>query len=202
MTDKPDTNTTDESTESHILAHYLKKNPKNGIPMSNVKRKITNNHATRDSLTTATETVKRKHELVQDEDFKPDIKNSLSDAPQIRLIDGRIALDEESLVTSRQSEQIDRERVEETQKRITSASFRKKTIPRDRWSAQEEKLLYEGLSVWGTDFGIISQYLKGKTREQIKNKFKKEEKIYPFKIRDALSERKSFDGSIFHSIKR
>lgn len=201
MASKTDTNITEESTESHILAHYLKKNPKNGIPMSNVKRKMANNHISHDSSVTV-ETVKKKHELIQIGDFKSDIKNSLSDAPQIRLINGRITLDEESLVTSRQSEQIDREHVEETQKRITSASFRKKTTPRDRWSAQEEKLLYEGLSIWGTDFGIISQYLKGKTREQIKNKFKKEEKIYPFKIRDALFERKSFDDSLFHSIKR
>lgn len=194
-----------QSTEAHSLAYYLKKNPKNGTPMSKGKTKFDENTVPVGSIQSSIEENSKKKKKVVHIDEKTDLKlhktDVLPNAPQIRLVDGRIALDEESLVTFRKSEHIDREHVEETQKYTTSASFRKRTTPRDRWSAQEEKLLYEGLSVWGTDFGIISHYLKSKTREQIKNKFKKEERIYPSKIRDALSEKKPFDESIFNSIK-
>ena len=43
-------------------------------------------------------------------------------------------------------------------------------------------LLTQALQLFGTDFGMISKFMKKRTREQIKSKYKKESRLNPAKI--------------------
>ncbi|KAJ0077619.1 hypothetical protein Patl1_36484 [Pistacia atlantica] len=53
-------------------------------------------------------------------------------------------------------------------------SFMKKT-PTVRWSKQDTDLFYEAVRQFGTDLSMIQQLFPGRTRQQIKLKYKKEE---------------------------
>lgn len=169
----------EEPAPVKTMASYLR-NQKGGIPM-----------------TSSSDTRKTKTELSSIDVLVAAIPE-VSDAPQVRLLDGRIVVDEESLVASRRAAPISREHVEETNMRITSSSFRrKKAQTKIQWSEEENKMFYEGLSVFGTDFGMISIHMKTKTRDQIRNKFKRDEKAQPARIRLALTNHKSLDDSLF-----
>jgi hypothetical protein len=45
----------------------------------------------------------------------------------------------------------------------------------------------------GTDFSLIEQHFPGRSRNDLKNKFKKEEKLRPEYVDKMLSERKYFE---------
>lgn len=61
-----------------------------------------------------------------------------------------------------------------------------KSSASSKWSTKDTGLFYEYLQLHGTEFNIIQQYFPEKSREQIKNKFKKEEKVNPSKIQKSL----------------
>jgi len=46
----------------------------------------------------------------------------------------------------------------------------------DRWSEEEKEKLEMGLRIFGTDFELLSKLLKSKSRDQIKNRFRKLER--------------------------
>jgi transcription factor TFIIIB component B'' len=49
----------------------------------------------------------------------------------------------------------------------------------------------------GTDFSVIEQHFPGRSRNDLKNKFKKEEKLRPEYVDKMLSERKPYDPNQF-----
>ncbi|WP_422482684.1 transcription factor TFIIIB component B'' homolog, partial [Pleomorphochaeta sp. DL1XJH-081] len=59
--------------------------------------------------------------------------------------------------------------------------------PRARWSKQDTELFYEAVQQFGTDFSMIAQLFPGRIREQIRNKYKKEERQHPLRLREALT---------------
>lgn len=65
-----------------------------------------------------------------------------------------------------------------------------------RWSKQDTELFYEAVQQFGTDLTMIQQLFPGRTRRQVKLKYKKEERQHPSKLRDALTSR-SRDNSHF-----
>ncbi|XP_058003162.1 uncharacterized protein LOC110649928 isoform X2 [Hevea brasiliensis] len=67
-------------------------------------------------------------------------------------------------------------------------SFMDKT-PTARWSKQDTELFYEGIRQFGTDLSMIQQLFPGRTRHQIKLKFKKEERQHPLRLSEALNSR-------------
>ncbi|PON65136.1 Octamer-binding transcription factor [Parasponia andersonii] len=71
---------------------------------------------------------------------------------------------------------------------INYQSFMDKT-PSTRWSKQETELFYGALRQIGADFTIIQQLFPNRTREQVKLKFKKEERQHPLRITEALNNR-------------
>lgn len=107
----------------------------------------------------------------------------MSQTPQVKVVDGRIVVNEESLYATRADdvELTDMDVVNESGTRVTSSSFRKKK-PRDTWTLDDTELFYKALSMVGTDFSMVSLFFEGKTRAQIKNKFKREERSNPGKI--------------------
>ncbi|KAF5951106.1 hypothetical protein HYC85_013099 [Camellia sinensis] len=64
-------------------------------------------------------------------------------------------------------------------------SYMDKT-PRSRWSKQDTELFYEQ---FGSDISMIQQLFPGRTRRQVKLKYKKEERQHPLRLHDALTNR-------------
>ena len=117
--------------------------------------------------------------------------------PRVRMVNGKIVLDEASLVVTGAVEPDDLsqlEHVEEshTERYITSASFWNKQKP-SKWNAIETAKFYEGLRVFGTDFEMIARLFPERTRRQIKLKFNREERSNKVRVDEALKQRKSLD---------
>ncbi|ESQ53171.1 hypothetical protein EUTSA_v10024751mg [Eutrema salsugineum] len=67
---------------------------------------------------------------------------------------------------------------------------------RTRWSKQDTELFYEGIQEFGSNLSMVQQLFPNRTREQIKLKFKLEERRYPLKLNDALSNLTHFQNVI------
>mmetsp|Transcript_17580 Transcript_17580/g.23741 ORF Transcript_17580/g.23741 Transcript_17580/m.23741 type:complete len:121 (-) Transcript_17580:1652-2014(-) len=62
--------------------------------------------------------------------------------------------------------------------------------PTDRWSMEDTQKFYAALSLMGTDFGLIATLFQGqRTRNQIKNKFNKEQRSDMAKVNRLLEQR-------------
>ncbi|XP_061369326.1 uncharacterized protein LOC133312165 isoform X2 [Gastrolobium bilobum] len=61
--------------------------------------------------------------------------------------------------------------------------------PRGKWSKQDTELFYEAIRQFGTDFSMIQQLFPGRTRHQVKLKYKKEERQHPLLLSDAVNNR-------------
>jgi len=51
--------------------------------------------------------------------------------------------------------------------------------PPARWAVEETRMFYRALRMCGTDFGMMKAFIGGRTREQIRRKFKQESKRNP-----------------------
>uniref|UniRef100_A0A3N7FL10 SANT domain-containing protein n=2 Tax=Populus trichocarpa TaxID=3694 RepID=A0A3N7FL10_POPTR len=71
--------------------------------------------------------------------------------------------------------------------------------PNSRWSKQDTELFYEGIQQFGTDLSMIQQLFPGRTRHQVKLKYKKEERQHPLRLHEALSSRPK-DNSYFEKL--
>ena len=113
--------------------------------------------------------------------------------PQQRIINGEIVLDTSSLridrhamaAVERDAEQLESVEEDEYTRKVNSSLG----LKRDKSGGWNEMLLdrfYDGLRMFGTDFGMISKMFPGRTRHAIKLKFCREEREdYP-RIRAAL----------------
>lgn len=138
--------------------------------------------------------------------------------PQFRIVDGQIVVDQSSLVMDRHARaaaaQEDMETVEENDftRLITSSSFMNTSKLRgpNIWTEPETELFYHGLSMFGTEFQMISHMFPGKQRRHIKLKFNREERYNPARIDAALTgekttkmdidEYKALTGAEFESV--
>jgi transcription factor TFIIIB component B'' len=108
-----------------------------------------------------------------------------SQGPRVKFVDGKVIIDEESLVLT--SNIVDPvgdtvyESKEEAEHGANYASFRGRYVPgkKYRWSNEDTVEFYRALSGVGTDFTLMSKlFFKGqRTRIDLRNKFKKEEKF-------------------------
>ncbi|CAH0049293.1 unnamed protein product [Clonostachys solani] len=148
----------------------------------------------------------------------PSAASQANAGPQFRIVDGQIVLDQSSLVMDRHARAVatqgDLEMVEENDftRLITSSSFMNtsKLKGPNIWTAEETKLFYRGLAMFGTDFEMISQMFPGKQRRHVKLKFNREERHSPQLIHTTivgekktkmdLNEYKSFTGTVFESV--
>ncbi|KAK4538280.1 hypothetical protein CDCA_CDCA17G4305 [Cyanidium caldarium] len=69
---------------------------------------------------------------------------------------------------------------------VTAGSFIKRSSC-ERWPPTETDLFYRGLRAFGQNYTMIERLFANRTRKQIKNKFKKEERLYPQRIEEALA---------------
>ncbi|XP_033647816.1 uncharacterized protein LOC117307239 [Asterias rubens] len=123
-------------------------------------------------------------------------------APQVKIgPDGSIILDSTSLVKDASPAKTlhleNSEAVQEESSHTTYASFGKRTYT-TAWSVKDTAKFYMALSAVGTDFTMINAMFPKRTRQQIKNKFKREERLNRIALDKAIKDRKHFDMSLFN----
>ncbi|XP_013791086.1 transcription factor TFIIIB component B'' homolog [Limulus polyphemus] len=139
------------------------------------------------SNTMDTDTSHLEEEQVDDPTHKKDNDNLNDDdenvpGPRVRVNeDGEIILDEASLVIKQtanaEKDHLDPEIVHESTGQATYSSFRKSKSYRV-WKVKETAKFYKALSICGTDFTLMSNLFSKRTREELKNKYKREEKLH------------------------
>jgi len=99
-----------------------------------------------------------------------------------RIVNGQLVLDESSLQQSR-SDEVDVNGigqdfldVNEEDRFVNSATYSKRQGT-DRWDAQETQAFLKAVSMWGSDFEMISRMFATRNRKQIKAKWRSMEKL-------------------------
>ncbi|CAG8566319.1 8621_t:CDS:2 [Paraglomus occultum] len=128
-------------------------------------------------------------------------------APQVRVVNGEIVIDEDSLRIDRSAmhKPVQEELLELVVENpystiINSASYSKRSRANEKWKEDETELFYKALSMWGTDFEIISKLFPTRTRRQVKAKFKRESRLDPKRINEATANRIPIDLEEFTKI--
>lgn len=128
-------------------------------------------------------------------------------APQIKIVGGKVVLDEHAHLTTNITG-ADQQQIESLtvvhesvdRRHFTSSTYSKYQGHSNRWSLLDTQLFYRALSMCGTDFAMIATlpFTGGpKTREQVKGKFRTEERSNPAGIAFALNVRLPFDPNKF-----
>lgn len=116
-------------------------------------------------------------------------------APQVTMDeDGNIVIDQASLVVSAGSvtnAEAERGAVTTVENHayanhITSSSYAKRESPQ-KWEAEETERFFTALSRFGSDFSLMESQFPGRTRRQLKLKFKRAERDNPERIDSALN---------------
>ena len=105
--------------------------------------------------------------------------------PKVRVIDGKIVVDEESLTVAAQQKEEYTKVVTEESHTINSMSYVNR-LSNDRWSVEDTELFFRALSQFGTDFSLMAMLFPGRMRKHLKKKFCKESKVCPERIDAAM----------------
>ncbi|XP_050684165.1 transcription factor TFIIIB component B'' homolog isoform X1 [Leptidea sinapis] len=131
---------------------------------------------------------KEREEVIEIED------SDAAPVPQIKLgADGKIILDENSLLINQTSTAKVSSVVREGGWVPTRGQYKRKPRSRD-WNSQETIRFYKALAVIGTDFTLMGPCFPDRTRRELKVKFKKEEKSNGALIDKALASGFVWDG--------
>lgn len=113
--------------------------------------------------------------------------------PQIKIgKNGEIIIDEKSLIVENKQTKKDRENLKNSE--LVNGDFDtgygvyKKVRRSKDWSNEETLFFYKALHTLGTDFSLMLQLFPGRTRRELKMKFKKEDRINHTLIDKALSQ--------------
>lgn len=143
--------------------------------------------------------------LINDEEEKIKKKKQeelLNSAPQLKFAeDGSIIINEQSLIIEREDQVpvYDKTVVESEQiDNLTYISYRKFHHTK-KWTERETAKFYKALSMIGTDFTMIQRLFNHRSRDEIKRKFKREEKLNQALIDKIMSTTCEIDLSIFVS---
>ncbi|KAI9608513.1 hypothetical protein H4Q26_004696 [Puccinia striiformis f. sp. tritici PST-130] len=133
-----------------------------------------------------------EEEEVVEEDFNVDdyVPQASLYAPQLRVVNGQMILDQDSLEVDRQDQDVELDEMEVVEEsdatRLVNSSTWSKSIRGERWTVNDTGLFYDAVRLFGSDFEMISQLFPGRTRRQIRLKWNKEEKKSPEEITRAL----------------
>ncbi|XP_075597255.1 transcription factor TFIIIB component B'' homolog isoform X2 [Balearica regulorum gibbericeps] len=122
--------------------------------------------------------------------------------PRVKVAeDGSIILDEESLTvevlrTKGPCVVEENDPIFERGSTTTYSSFRKSFYTKP-WSNKETDMFFLAISMVGTDFSLIGRLFPHRARAEIKNKFKREEKVNGWRIDKAFKEKRPFDFEFF-----
>ncbi|VVC41203.1 Homeobox domain-like,SANT domain,SANT/Myb domain [Cinara cedri] len=139
-----------------------------------------------------------------DQDQKSSVpKNCIT--PCIKVgADGKIIIDQETLTLNETGLEEKREELAKSkvieESTFRSFSYKRKQQPSKKWTKDETLKFYKCLMNLGTDFSMIEQYFPGRTRAQIKRKYKTEEKKNPQLINGALTNTTHYDGLLIENM--
>ncbi|XP_067654703.1 transcription factor TFIIIB component B'' homolog [Haliotis asinina] len=122
--------------------------------------------------------------------------------PQVKIgPNGQIILNEASLVVDNKAsnEPMEADVIEEDESTVNYESFREKRS-KTSWTEVETVKFYKALSTVGTDFSLMLHLFPSRTRREIKNKFKKEEKLHRREIDKAIQNRTAFNMTDFERL--
>ncbi|CAO3592886.1 unnamed protein product [Absidia cylindrospora] len=130
-----------------------------------------------------------------------------SHALQVRIVDGNIVLDTDSMMIDRNKdlEQISHEHMEVVEenaqsRKVNFQTYGKKTGNK-RWTAEETDLFYDLLSQFGTDFEMMAQMIPNRSRTQVRLKYNKEQNTHPEKVTEyMLRKKKPLDLETFKKV--
>jgi hypothetical protein len=109
--------------------------------------------------------------------------------PRVIIENGKVRIEKPNMMEISQKLQEEHKKtafVEYNDKsKISSLSF-KKRLHSDKWDEDETDFFYKCLEYFGTDFSVLEVVLTPRTRNQIKNKYRKEEKSNSKKVETAL----------------
>ncbi|KAK3934929.1 hypothetical protein QBC46DRAFT_398660 [Diplogelasinospora grovesii] len=115
---------------------------------------------------------------------------------QYQIIDGQIVIDSRSLQVDRHARALEEagdmevEEENEFTHYVTSATYLRRNLKPQQWTADETEKFYSALAMFGTDFETITRLFPGKQRKHVKLKFNREERLQPQRIADVLVGRK------------
>lgn len=121
-------------------------------------------------------------------------------APQVKVgPDGQLVIDEQSLVIEqtsvRKNKQIlSQDAIEENEDH--GGGFYKKRQKSKEWPKWETFKFYKALNVVGTDFLLMQTLFPNRTRQEIKQKYKKEERVNRALVEKTLKYHQEFDTEI------
>ena len=139
--------------------------------------------------------VENKNDAESDNNKQKEELNEQSAGPRVKVgANGELILDEESLVLKHKKTPNGPAIVENSNgllTRTTYSSFRrtnKSTSNKPRWDEHETARFYGALTLIGTDFTLMSNlfFKNTRTRQDLRNKYKKEEKAHKVLIDQAL----------------
>ena len=175
-------------TENKTMAYYAK-DRQEGTPMS-PKKKIDSPrrpYNTRSSVLNS-----------QDHNQTKQQSKSRIVKPRLKLVNGQVVLDDSVPDNEAEDLTVGMAVIEEDPDRyFTSATYTRRPAASNRWSVKETDLFYEALSMCGTDFSMVASLMPHRNRNQIKGKFKIEERANPHRVSLALSTPKALDAKQF-----
>lgn len=124
---------------------------------------------------------------------KGSLSKGASSGPRVKIgANGEIVIDEESLILTKKVDAVTDtvyEGSDQADSHVTYASFRNKSGKKTRWTDEETIKFYKSLSAVGSDFSLMSKiFFNGsRSRLDLRNKFKKEEKLNQHLIDKALA---------------
>lgn len=163
----------------------------------------TSNHSNVTTSTSSSVSSARTNESISSRPPGEQSEKRVTFAPQLKIAeDGSIIINEESLVVQRENIEPDRtyDTVVETEPSdsLTYNSYRKHHHTR-KWTERETTKFYKALSMIGTDFTMIQKLFPNRSRDEIKRKFKREEKLNQALIDKILSKTDQIELSVFVS---
>ncbi|VDO04885.1 unnamed protein product [Rodentolepis nana] len=141
---------------------------------------------------------------IEDQDTSNEAIDPL--APQLCLdADGNIVLDERSLQVEKPVDESTIARIHVAEEAglygTTYNSFRRKPIQRRgrKWTEKDTTRFYRALSTIGTDFYSMTKLFPDRSRNQLLKKFKREERLFPHLVDDALKNKRNYDITVFYT---
>lgn len=146
-------------------------------------------------------TVPRKVSICDTEEIpeeeNEDDPSSAMPVPQVKVgPDGQLIIDEQSLVIEQTNAKKSREVLAKeaiVDDDNTGNGFYKRKQKSKEWPKWETLKFYKALNTVGTDFLLMQSFFPNRTRQEIKIKFKKEEKVNRNLVEKALAYHQEFD---------
>jgi hypothetical protein len=124
-----------------------------------------------------------------------------STGPRVEIINGRIVVKESSLLLNPVSTTVEddyEEVVEGVHATATYSSFLKRR-PSPAWGIEETRLFYSALRQTGLQFTMMQAFFPGRTRQQLKRKYLREQQNHPDLIDLALNTSLPLDMAPFQA---